>query len=465
VLWNLIENLTTYILKLAIGIILARLLTPGDFGLIGITVIFFSIAEVFITNGLGQAFIQKKEASEIDANTIFVANLTISILIYLLLWVSAPAIASYFNQPDLTKIVRVLSVVIIFNAITIIQIAIIRKNIEFRRKTIITIISSFISGIIGIFMAYSGFGVWSLVIQQVMNKLIFSVYLHITSKWKMKLEFSYSSFKSLFQFSFWLLLNGLFTRFFDNMYRLVIGKYDNPDQLGFFDRGQQFPGMIYQQISWSVGSVAFPVYSKLLDDPIELKRTFTKFVKYSSLVTIPFLAILFIIAEPFIIVVMTDKWIGSIIFIKLFCIIGVLIPFYDYLTQFVEVIGKTKYVFAYTVVLNIFRLINVLIFFNEGILNILLGEILLIFISILWVSFYSKKIIGFNFLNVLFGLKRIFLVIAATFICGMFLYYTLESNMVLQLVLVPLFMVILYIVMISFVEKGVFRSIMTNLSK
>lgn len=463
--WNLIENFASYILKFAIGIILARLLTPKDYGLIGISLIFFSIAEVLITNGLGQAFIQKKDASEKDANTIFLTNFVLSVSIYIILWFAAPAIAKYFNQVELTKIIRVLSVVVILNAINIIQIAIIRKNLEFKKKTIITLISTFLSGIIGIFLAYSGFGVWSLVAQQIINKLIFCFYLYFSSSWKIKFEFSKSSFKSLFSYGVWLLLNGVFTRTFENIYRLAIGKFYNASQLGFFDKGQQFPSMIYQQISWSVGSVAFPVYSKLLDNKSELEKTLTNFVKYSTLITVPFLAILYIVSEPFVMLILTEKWAGSIVFIKLFCIIGVLIPLYDFLTQFIEAIGRTKHVFVFTIILNSLRLINVLIFLKSGIDKILIGEIAIIFCSIIWTSFYSKSLIGFNFLRVLMRLKGIYFSVISIVIIGLILTTALKTSMTLQLVIPPIVMGLVYLILIKFVEKNIFNSFLSYIKK
>ena len=418
VVWNLLENISSYIIRFIIGIILARLLTPADYGIIGMTVIFFSIADVLINSGFGQAFIQKKDADENDANTVFSTNFFLSLAIYAIFWFSAPYIAVFFNQEILTKLIRVMSIVVIINSLNIIQLAIIRKNLEFKKKTLITFISSIISGVIGIICAYKGLGVWSLVVQQITNRTIICLGLYLTSKWKLRFSFSYSSFLTMFSYGSWLLLTNITIKIFDNLYRFVIGKFFPASDLGLFDRGQQFPSMIHQQFTWSVGAVAFPVYSKLLDNNEELEKALLRFVKYSSMITLPLLAILYIVAEPFILLLLTEKWAGVIPFLKISCLIGMVAPLYEFLTQFIEAIGFTKKTFRYTLLLNILRILNVILNLRNGIEAILIGELVIKILALLYVSTVARKYMGFNFLKIIYKIKTLVFCLIPTILAG-----------------------------------------------
>jgi O-antigen/teichoic acid export membrane protein len=463
--WNLIENISSYIIKFFIGIILARLLTPGDYGLIGIAMIFFSIAEVFITSGFGQAYIRIQNASQEDANTVFITNFVLSLIAYVLFWFTAPSIAVFFDQQELTLLIRVMAIIVVINSLNIIQLAIIRKNLDFKRKTLITLFASLLSGLLGIYFATRGYGVWSLVIQQISSKLIVSISLYSTSEVRLRLSFSRNSFTKMFNYGSWLLLSNIIIRFFDNLYRFIIGKFFSANQLGLFDRGQQFPSMIYQQFSWSIGAVAFPVYAKLLDDKQALRNALLKFVRNSSLIVMPFLMVLFIIAEPFVLFLLTDKWAGAIIFIKLYCIIGILSPLYDFLMQFIEAIGRSKRTFIYTSVMICFRIVNVLVNLRFGIVEILFGEIAILLLAILTVSLLSKDFMGFNFLSIIYRLKFVYLSSIFTAIAGYILHLILPDNLIIQIFIPATVMFISYITFMYFFEKQFVSSVFSLIRK
>ena len=459
--WNFLENIANYLIKFIIGIILARLLSPSDYGLIGMTVVFFTIAEVFINSGFSQAFIQKKDASEMDASTIFIINFVVSLLFYVVFWFCAPSIANFFNQPILIKLIRIMSVIVIINSLNIIQLAIIRKNLEFKKKTYLTLISSLVSGIIGIISAIYGLNVWSLVIQQITNRIIICVGLYFTSKWRLKFQFSYFSFKQLFSYGSWLLLSNIIIKIFNNFYRIVIGKFFPASELGLFDRGNQFPGMIYQQISWSVGAVAFPVYSKLLDNKMELQRSLLRFVKYSTFITLPLLSILFIVAEPFVLLLLTKKWEGAIIFIKLFCLVGAIFPLYGYLTQYIEAIGFTKHNFLYTIFINLLRITNVVINLKNGISAIIIGEAVVLLISLLGTSFLSRKLMGFNYLTIVFKLKWIYLSIILSTFLGRVIYLISPDILIAKLIIPGFTVIITYFSCIYLLDKKLIQNILS----
>ena len=442
--WSFAETILAQFLRLAIGIVLARLLTPADYGLISIAVIFFTISDVFITSGLGQAFIQKKDADETDAHTIFSSNFLVSVLFYLLLWFGSPWIASFFDQPELTLLIRVMAVIVIINSFNVIQFAIIRKNLQFKKKTLYSTISYSVSGVTGILCAFNGLGVWSLVIQQVLNKLLLSILLFKASPYTMKFSFSYDAFKPLFAFGSWLLLTNIVMRAFDQLYKFVIGKYYTSDALGLFEKGQQFPKLIYQQLSWTVGTVAFPVYSKLQDDKEEMNNAVNRFLKYSLILNLPLLGILFVVSESFVLVLLTQKWAGIIPFLKLFCIIGIFFPFYSYMLQFLEANGRTKLVFSITILMVISRILNVWINLDKGIIHIITGELIIVILTALLTLVITNRITGLSVVNLVRNIYWIYFSSAVMVLTGTLFYRTIEPEKLSALLITTMIMMLVY---------------------
>lgn len=442
--WSFAETILAQFLRLAIGIVLARLLTPADYGLISIAVIFFTISDVFITSGLGQAFIQKKDANETDAHTIFSSNFLVSVLFYLLLWFGSPWIASFFDQPELTLLIRVMAVIVIINSFNVIQFAIIRKNLQFKKKTLYSTISYSVSGVTGILCAFNGLGVWSLVIQQVLNKLLLSILLFKASPYTMKFSFSYDAFKPLFAFGSWLLLTNIVMRAFDQLYKFVIGKYYTSDALGLFEKGQQFPKLIYQQLSWTVGTVAFPVYSKLQDDKEEMNNAVNRFLKYSLILNLPLLGILFVVSESFVLVLLTQKWAGIIPFLKLFCIIGIFFPFYSYMLQFLEANGRTKLVFSITILMVISRILNVWINLDKGIIHIITGELVIVILTALLTLIITNRITGLSVVNLVRNIYWIYFSSAVMILTGTLFYRTIEPEKLSALLITTMIMMLVY---------------------
>ena len=445
--WSFAETIIAQFLRLAIGIILARLLTPADYGLISMAVIFFTISDVFITSGLGQAFIQKKDADETDAHTIFSSNFLVSVLFYLLLWFGSPWIARFFDQPELTLLIRVMAVIVIINSFNVIQFAIIRKNLQFKKKTLYSTISYSISGTIGIFCAYQGFGVWSLVIQQVLNKSILCLLLFKASPYTMKFTFSYDAFKPLFAFGSWLLLTNVVMRAFDQLYKFVIGKYYSLDALGLFEKGQQFPKLVYQQLSWTVGTVAFPVYSKLQDDKEEMHKAVNRFLKYSLILNLPLLGILYVVSESFVLVLLTQKWAGIIPYMQLFCMIGIIYPINSYMLQFLEANGRTKLVFSIISLTVILRILNVWINISQGITNLIIGEIMIIAFTMLLTLAIVNRITGFRIGHLLKSTYWIYFSSTLMVIAGTFYHTTLDPEKLSSLVLTSVIMACIYSVL------------------
>jgi O-antigen/teichoic acid export membrane protein len=405
--WNLIERFGIQIIKLMLGIILARLLTPEDFGLIGMITVFFAIANVFISSGFGQAYIQKKNVTDVDANTVFFTNLVISLVIYAMLWISAPLIANFYEAPQLIELTRVMGMVVLINAFNIIQVAQVNRKLDFKRKTKITVVSTIISGVAGVSAAYYGLGVWSLVIQQLTNRFLITTGLWITNKWNPALKFSIESFKSMFSYGSWLLFSGIIKTVFDNIYILTIGKFFPAGEVGFYTKSKQFQKMASKQISGAVGTVSFPVLSKVQDDVAKLQNGMKQFLKYTMVFMIPLLVTLIVVAEPFVILLLKEKWAPMIPYLQLLCIVGILYPMHAINIQVLKAQGKSKLNFRLTLVKNAFRIINIIVMYRFGVIYIIIGEIIVSLLALMINTYYTNKLINYGILKQIKDVKHI----------------------------------------------------------
>lgn len=397
--WNFIETISIYASRFVIGIILARLLFPADFGLIGMIAIFISVSDVFVNAGFGQAFIQKKDASLKDANTVFLINFLLGVVIYGILYFSAPLIADFFNERQLVALIRVLSIVIIINSLNVIQQSLIRKEFQFRKRAVLTVIATLISGIVGIICAYKGMGVWSLVIQQLTNRFVLCVLLYIKSQWKLTFSYSHDSAKALFSIGGWMLCGNLVLTMFNNLYRFAIGKLYSDVELGLYERAKQFESMIADTFTMVLGNVSFPVFSKIQDAPSELQKAISNFVKFSCLLIYPILSCLLVVAEPFISWIITDKWLSAVPYLKLLCIVGFFVPLNFFIGQLLQAIGKSKEAFYYTIVLSLLRVLNVAISYCFGVKGIIIGEGIVLIVSTVLMSMIMRPMIKFSYIN------------------------------------------------------------------
>jgi len=442
--WSFLEKFGTRGVRFILGIILARLLTPEAFGLIGMITIFLQIGNVFVTGGFGQAYVQKKQVTEKDANTIFYSNLLISISLYLLLWHSAKPIANFYDQKELIDIIRVLSIIIIINSFNIIQNAIIKRNLDFKRKTIIVLLATTLSGVAAIIAALKGMGVWSLVIQQILNRLITTIGMWFTSSWIPKFVFSKNSFKQLFSFGGWLLASSLFTRIFDNIYSVIIGKFFPSAILGFYTKARQFQQLGSKDLMLSITPVVFPIFSKMQDKLIKLKSSFHSLIQYSIGIILPILITLIVVSKSFVILLLTDKWEPMVPYLQLLCVVGILIVFSEANKQLVKSQGYSNLNFRTSLIKSILRVLNVLLTFKYGVIYIIVGEIIVSIIELMVITFFTKKIINYGIQKQLNDIKEIVIGGVLAGMLGFSIYY-LTDNLYLIFILGGMITLLSYI--------------------
>lgn len=415
-IWSFIESFSTQGITFIVGVILARLLTPQEFGLVGMITIFIAITSSLINGGFGTALIQKKNCNEKDFSTAFYFNVLMGIFFFLILFLSASAISHFFNEPQLIRLIQVLGIVIIIDAFSIVQRSILAKRIDFKLQTKISIIASIFSGIIGLTMAFNGFGVWSLVAKQISQQAINTILLWIWNKWRPLIVFSMDSFRQLFSFGYKLLISNLIDSIFRNLYYLVIGKYFSAQELGFYTRADQFQALPSSNIQWIIGRVSFPIFSSIQDDIPRLREAYRKLIQSSMLISFVLMFGLAAVAKPMILTLIGNKWEPSIIYLQMLCFVGMFYPLHAINLNMLAVLGRSDLFLKLEIIKRILSIPVVMIGIFIGIKTMIVGMIVLSGIAYFLNSYYSGRQIGYSSLQQLKDIYPSF--ILAAFIGG-----------------------------------------------
>lgn len=395
-LWSFFESIGLQAVRFVIGIILARLLLPEQFGLIAMLMIFMAVAQSFLDSGFGSALIQKTNSSQLDICSIFYFNILVGIVAAGLLCLIAPWIAGFYKQPILTPLTQALSLTILINSFGLIQGVILTKQIDFKTQTKVSLIAALLSGTIGVIMAMKGYGVWSLVIQQISSSIFRTVCLWFLSPWRPELIFSFKSLREMFGFGSRLLASGLLNQIFDNIYYLVIGKLFSPIALGFFSRAQTIQAMPSNTIATMVGRVTFPVFSTIQDDPDRLKKGFQKALTTMVLVNFPMMIGLAIVARPLVLILLTDKWTGCIHYLQLLCFAGLLFPLHVINLNLLQALGRSDLFLRLEIIKKVLIVISIAITWRWGISAMIIGMIVTSLIAYYLNSYYTGILIGYS---------------------------------------------------------------------
>jgi teichuronic acid exporter len=339
--WSFVDTSFNQVFQFVTGIILARLLTPTEFGLVGMLAIFFAISTSFIDSGFGDALIRKKNCSEDDYNTVFYFNLLVGFTFFLLFYFSAPLIADFFSEPQLIDILKVLSITPIITSLGIVQSADLVKKVDLKTRTKISVISNIISGTAAILMAYNGFGVWSLVARQFLMNLAGTSAIWFFNRWMPKIRFSKKSFKGLFSFGSKMFASGMLNTVFDNIYYLVIGKFFSAQALGYYTRAVSFANLPSSSINNVILRVSFPVLASIQDDTPRLKEAHRKLIKNTMLITFIMMLGLAAMAEPLILTLIGEKWLPSVQLLQLVCFALMLYPLHSLNLNILTIKGRS----------------------------------------------------------------------------------------------------------------------------
>lgn len=408
--WNAIDNFAGLGIQFLIGIVLARLLSPSEYGIIGLITVFLAVSEAFVTAGFGSALIRKQDRTEVDNSTVFYFSVVASFVFYFLLYVAAPLIADFYHLEILTPITRVLGLTLIAGAFCIVPNALFSSRIDFKTTAKISIITALTGGGTGIVFAYYGFGVWALVYQMLVSQLVRSILLFAYCKWWPKERFSRDSFKTLFSFGSKLMFSGLLNALYNNLYSIVIGKLFAPSTLGLYTRASAFANLPSSNMTNVLQRVTYPVLSTIQDENERLADIYRRLLKMSAYVIFPLMMLLFGISEPLILWILTDKWEGCIILLQLLCFSMMWYPIHAINLNLLQVKGRSDLFLKLEIIKKIIGTLIVVVSAFWGIIGLCVGGIVSSLISLVINTYYTGKMINAGFVKQMLDVFPIFIV-------------------------------------------------------
>lgn len=394
--WSAIDAFLSQGVTFLVGLVLARLLSPEEYGLIGIVTIFTSVLLGVVDSGFSNAIIRKQDATDDDFSTLFSFNMVISIVLFALLFLSAPWISSFFGRPQLIPLVRVMGLLLILQALSIVQYTILSRRIDFKTKTKGNVIAAVSSGLIGIGMAFAGCGVWSLVGQQLSRQLIFSICLWIYNKWRPKFKISIESLRYMWGFGWKILVSGLMYNIWNQLYQVVVGKFYSPATLGQYSRSKEYPSIFSSGITNIVQRVSYPVMSQVQDNKERMVNGYRRIIKDTMFVTAIVLIYMGAIAEPLIYCLIGPKWHEAAMFMPLICISLSLHPLHAINLNMLQVQGRTDIYLYLEVIKKVISIGPLFLGIFVNIYWMLIGSIISGIIGFFLNTYYTGKKLGYS---------------------------------------------------------------------
>jgi teichuronic acid exporter len=418
--WSFIDQFSSQGIGFLLGVILARILSPSDYGVIVMLEIFTAIANSFIDSGFGTALVQKADRTETDFSTVFIFNIAVSLFFYLLLFFTSPLIASFYKSPQLETITKIVALNFIINALMIIPRTILIIKVDFKTQTKISIISVLVSGTIGIAMAYSGFGVWALVIQGLVATSTQAILFVYFIRWKPTFVFSKTAFSQLFGFGSKLLASGLLDTVYKNIYSLVIGKKFLAADLGFYSRAKQLQSLPAQNITSILQRVTFPIFCSIQHDNKRLIEAYRKLIRMAAFIVFPLMFLLVLVAKPLVILLLTEKWLPSVGLFQILCFAGMWYPIHAINLNILEASGRSDLFLRLEIWKKVLGVLVLIITIPMGLKALVLGQVVTSFLALFLNTYYTGKHYNYGIIS---QLKDIYLfLLIALLLCGTLLF-------------------------------------------
>lgn len=395
--WNAIGRFSTQGVSFVISVLLARILSPSDYGVVGMIGIFMAIAQTFIDSGFGSALIRKTDCTDEDYSTAFYFNIVVGIVCYLILFFCAPFIANFFDTPILKDIVRVLSINLFLGSLTIVQGAKLTAAVDFKSQAKIGLVATIVSGCIGLIMAYSGYGVWSLVYQSVSSSIVRTVLYWIVTKWRPQFIFSKQSFKYLFGFGSKILSASLLHTVYSNLTTILIGKFYTPKDLGYYSRGESLAVLPSSNITGILQGVTYPILSKIQDDDNRLIQVYRKYIRITSMVIFFGMFLMVALSKPLIVALFTDKWENSVIYLQVFCFAYMFDHICSLNLNILYVKGRSDLVLRLEVIKKTISISMIIAAIPFGVLAICIARALYTQIAVIINTYYTGELFGLGY--------------------------------------------------------------------
>jgi O-antigen/teichoic acid export membrane protein len=421
VLWNLASLFLTRGASTVFMLFLARLLAPEAFGLIAMATVVFELAGVLINSGLGQALIRSKEVSDIDLSTVFLTNLALSLLAFSAIFASAPFVASFYSQPELTALIRVMGLVVFINAAKLVQTAVLTRRMDFKSQMKANAVGTGMSGVLAVTAAYSGWGVWSLVVQMLSQAVISAAVLWWASSWRPNWAFSRESFSRLFAFGRSLLAEGLLQVAFLNSYILVIGRFFSAELTGLYYFAQKLSNLVSKQLTGAVQQATFPALATLQEDNEALKLKYRQIMQLTMFLIAPIMAFLAALAYPLISLIFDERWLAAVPYLQLLCVVGMFFPLHSLNMNLLNVKGRSDLVFKIGLVKKSVNLALLFLAVPYGVFGIVVSQVIATFLALIPNTYFAARLVGYSlFEQVKDILKPLFSALVVGFVSWIF---------------------------------------------
>lgn len=444
-LWRFFERCGAQFVTLIVSIVLARILTPSDFGTVSLIMVFTTILQVFVDSGLGTALIQKKDADDLDFSSVFYFNFAICLILYLGMFIASPFIAKFYKDISLTLIIRVISLTIVMSGVKGIQQSYVSRNMLFKKFFFATLGGTLFSAVLGIGMAYAGFGVWSIVAQQLSNTAIDTLILWITVDWRPKRMFSWQRLKSLLSYGWKLLVSSLLDTIYNNLRNLIIGKIYTSSDLAYYNQGDKFPKVIVMNINASIDSVLLPSMSGEQENKERVKSMTRRAIKTSTYIMAPLMMGLLFCAEPIVRLLLTDKWLPCVPYLRIFCFTYMFYPIHTANLNAIKAMGRSDLFLKLEIIKKVVGLILLFITMRISVMAMAYSLIFSGILSQIINSWPNWKLLNYNYLE---QLRDILLSICISAFMGVCVYFIgfLSLPTLLQLIIQVIVGAIIYIV-------------------
>lgn len=394
--WSAADAFLGYGVTFIVGIVLARLLSPSEYGLIGLVTIFTSVLNGIVDGGFSNALIRKKEVSREDYNTMFITNMVTSILFWILLYFSSPAIANFFERPELIGLTRAMGLIIVLQALSITQVTILTKRLDFKTKTKASLLSAIISGVVGISMAFAGFGVWALIGQHLSNKLVYTICLWRFNKWFPSISFNINSFHYMWGFGWKLVISELINNIWNQLYQVVVGKWYSPATLGQYSRSKEYASLFSSNFTAIIQRVSYPALAEIQDDKERLVASYRRIIKMAMFVTVICMISMGAVAEPLIYCLIGPQWHQAATFLPFICISLSLYPLHSINLNMLKVQGRSDIYLILEIIKKILAIGPLCLGIFVDIYWMLIGSIILGVVCFFLNTYYTGKRLGYS---------------------------------------------------------------------
>jgi O-antigen/teichoic acid export membrane protein len=458
-LWTLLSRFGTRLIILIVGIVLARILSPEDFGLIAMLGVFFAVSSSLVESGFTQALLREKTISEFDKSTAFYINISIAVVLYVLLWISAPYISLFFKQPLLENLVKVMGIDLIFKSLSVVQRAVLMQQLRFKLLSGIDISVSIITGIIAILLAYKGFGVWALAIKYFLFSLFVTIAFWIKNPWFPKTFINKESFDRLFGFGVKLVTTGLINTFYRNIYNLVIGKVFLPVTLGLYDRAFLLANQVSSSIYVALGQVIFPILSKTLDDKERFKSAYRKIVVSITFVNFPLTTFMVFAAKPIVIIILGDKWVGAIPFLQLLSVSYFIGHISSISQDLYKILGKPEIYLKFSIINKVIVTITILPGLYFGIWWLIAGSVFAQYIEAFMAMYFTSKEMNYTIKEQMADLIPVFILLVPMILTYLLILALNLDSVVFEFILMIILGFSVYVLTAFLMKSNAFNQI------